>query len=89
MVVRTGDHTGRAPNNEFVVREPSSEDKVWWGPSNQTLQPERFLALYRRLLAYLHGKNLLRTTPRTSSGIAIHCSRGVRPIPTTSGIESV
>jgi len=58
MVVRTGDHTGRAPNDKFVVRELSSEDKVWWGPSNQPLSPERFEALHRRLLAYLQGKDL-------------------------------
>jgi phosphoenolpyruvate carboxykinase (ATP) len=58
VVVRTGHHTGRAPNDKFVVREPSSEERVWWGPSNQPLAPERFEALRRRMLAYLQGKDL-------------------------------
>ncbi|OGP83585.1 MAG: phosphoenolpyruvate carboxykinase (ATP) [Deltaproteobacteria bacterium RBG_13_65_10] len=58
LVVRTGHHTGRAPNDKFVVREPSSEEKIWWGPSNQPLPPERFEALRRRMLAYLQGKDL-------------------------------
>lgn len=58
LVVRTGHHTGRAANDKFVVREPSSEEKVWWGPSNQPLTPERFEALRRRMLAYLQGKDL-------------------------------
>ncbi|MEN9580748.1 MAG: hypothetical protein RJA21_312 [Gemmatimonadota bacterium] len=58
LVVRTGHHTGRAPNDKFVVREPSSEEKVWWSPSNQALTPERFEALRRRILAYLQGKDL-------------------------------
>ncbi len=58
VVVRTGHHTGRAPNDKFVVREPSSEKEVWWGSSNQPLPPERFDALKHRLLAYLQGKDL-------------------------------
>lgn len=58
IVVRTGDHTGRAPNDKFVVREPSSADQVWWGPANQPLPPERFDGLHQRLLAYLQGKDL-------------------------------
>lgn len=58
LVVRTGHHTDRAPNDKFVVREPSSEEKVWWGPSNQPLSPERFEALRQRMLAYLQGNDL-------------------------------
>jgi phosphoenolpyruvate carboxykinase (ATP) len=58
IVVRTGEHTGRAPNDKFIVREPSSEDKVWWGDINKSMAPEQFLALYHRLLAYLQGKDL-------------------------------
>ena len=27
----TSPHTGRSPDDKFVVREPSSEDQVWWG----------------------------------------------------------
>src|SRR5918998_5285255 len=35
LVVRTGKHTGRSPQDKFVVREPSSRGKVWWGKVNQ------------------------------------------------------
>lgn len=58
LVVRTGQHTGRAPNDKFIVREPSSEGRIWWGKVNQVMSPESFDALYRRLLAYLQGKDL-------------------------------
>ena len=34
LVVDTGVHTGRSPNDKFVVREPGSEDRIWWGAVN-------------------------------------------------------
>ena len=58
LVVRTGQHTGRAPNDKFIVKEPSSADKVWWGKVNKPIAPEQFEILKKRLLAYLQGKDL-------------------------------
>ena len=58
LVVRTGQHTGRSPNDKFIVREPSSMEKVGWGNVNRPLEPEQFDRLHRRLLAYLQGKDL-------------------------------
>jgi phosphoenolpyruvate carboxykinase (ATP) len=58
LVVRTGQHTGRSPNDKFIVREPSSVDKVWWGKVNRAMEPASFEGLHRRLLAYLQGKDL-------------------------------
>ena len=58
LVVSTGHYTGRSPNDRFIVREPSSEDKVWWGPANRSFEPEQFERLLSRLLAYLQGREL-------------------------------
>jgi len=58
LVVRTGQHTGRSPQDKFVVCDPSVADKIWWGAVNQPFEPERFDALYRRVLAYLQDKRL-------------------------------
>ncbi len=58
LVVRTGQYTGRAPKDKFVVQDSSSKDKVWWGSVNQPMSEERFDALKRRLLAYWQGRDL-------------------------------
>jgi phosphoenolpyruvate carboxykinase (ATP) len=53
LVVSTGAHTGRAPKDKFVVREPGSEDRVWWGEINQPISPENHAGLGERLRAHL------------------------------------
>lgn len=58
LVVRTGEYTGRSPDDKFIVREPSSADKIWWGKVNRAMEQDHFDMLYRRLLAYLQGKDL-------------------------------
>lgn len=58
LVVRTGEHTGRSPNDKFIVEEPSSVDKIWWGKVNRPIKPANFEILLQRMLAYLQGKDL-------------------------------
>ena len=58
LVCRTGQHTGRSPNDKFIVREPSSEDKVWWSKVNRPLEPAFFDLLHQRLLNYVEGREL-------------------------------
>jgi phosphoenolpyruvate carboxykinase (ATP) len=58
MVVRTGQHTGRSPEDKFVVREPSSADKIWWGKVNRPIEQEQFDRIRKRLYAYLEGRDV-------------------------------
>jgi phosphoenolpyruvate carboxykinase (ATP) len=58
LVVRTGQHTGRSPNDKFTVREPSTEEHIWWGKVNRPFDSERFDALQRRLVSYLQLKDV-------------------------------
>ena len=58
LVCRTGQHTGRSPNDKFVVREPSSERHIEWGKVNRPMDPQHFDLLHADLLASLRGKDL-------------------------------
>lgn len=58
LMVRTGDHTGRAPKDKFIVREPSSAEQIWWGEVNQSMEPNCFETLRQRLLAFWQGRDL-------------------------------
>ncbi len=58
LVVRTGNHTGRSPNDRFIVRDSISADRINWGDVNLPIDPDKFEALFRRLQAYLQGKNI-------------------------------
>ncbi len=58
LVVDTGEHTGRAAKDKAIVREPSSEDKVWWGEVNKEFTREKFDALRTRMMAHTKGRDL-------------------------------
>ncbi len=58
VCVRTGHYTGRSPDDKFIVKEPSSENKIWWGDVNRPFDPRKFELLYYRLQAYLQGKDI-------------------------------
>src|SRR4051812_17022218 len=58
LVCRTGQHTGRSPNDKFIVREPSSEQDIAWGGPNRAMSVEQFDALHQDLLASLAGTEL-------------------------------
>ena len=52
LVVDTGLHTGRSPKDKFVVREPGSEDRIWWD-GNQAFPEEAFDRLREKVAAFL------------------------------------
>jgi len=58
VVVNTGKHTGRSPNDKFVVKHPSLQNQIWWGKVNQPLSPDKFDRLLAKAKAYLQGKDV-------------------------------
>ena len=58
VTVNTGRHTARAANDKFVVREATTEDKIWWGQYNRPFTEDRFNSLFQRLQGFLQGRDL-------------------------------
>jgi len=58
VIAYTGKHTGRSPNDKFIVQYPNLEDEIWWGKINQPLSPQSFDQIYKKFLAYFQGRDL-------------------------------
>jgi len=59
-IVDTGKYTGRSPKDKYFVDEPSSSDKLWWGPVNQKVAESVFDILYKKVIDY-YNKNDSKT----------------------------
>ena len=53
LAVTTGAFTGRSPKDKYIVDEPSSRDRIWWGDVNQRMPDYRFDDLVHGVEAYL------------------------------------
>ncbi|CAN5538475.1 phosphoenolpyruvate carboxykinase (ATP) [soil metagenome] len=58
LAVRTDPHTGRSPNDRFVVKEPGTEDAVGWGKVNKPVSEETFERMRSRMGDYATGRDL-------------------------------
>jgi phosphoenolpyruvate carboxykinase (ATP) len=57
LLVATGRHTGRSPQDKFIVREPATEAEVWW-ENTGAMRAEAFAALHADMLAHVAGAEL-------------------------------
>ncbi len=58
LVVRTGQHTGRSPNDKYIVKELSSDEKIWWGKVNRPIDDKNFYRIYSKMMAYIQNKDI-------------------------------
>jgi len=58
ITVNTGKHTARAANDKFVVKEATTEDRIWWGEYNRPCNPDKFNAVFQRMQGFLQGRDL-------------------------------
>jgi len=59
FVAITTPHTGRSPNDKFVVKEPTSEKDVDWGKVNQPISGEKYQLLLNDVRRYLNDADEL------------------------------
>lgn len=58
VIVHTGKHTGRSPQDKYIVRNKATENLVHWGKVNQPMEEEQFQVLFTKLRAYLQGRDV-------------------------------
>ena len=58
LTAETGKHTGRSPKDKFFVKEPTSQDAIWWHPGNQPIASAKFDQLLARMEAYISGHDV-------------------------------
>ncbi len=58
IAVSSGKHTARAANDKFIVREPSTEENIWWGEYNRPYDVQKFNEIYKRMLGYAQGRDI-------------------------------
>lgn len=58
LVVNTGEFTGRSPKDRFIVKDEITEERIWWGDINIPFTPEKFDALYDKVVSHLSDKEV-------------------------------
>jgi phosphoenolpyruvate carboxykinase (ATP) len=59
LVGYTGKFTGRTPKDKFTVKDSITENLVHWGDVNQPFDPEKFDALFERVLEFMRQRDEL------------------------------
>ena len=59
LVVATGAHTGRSASDKFIVRDAETENTIWWGKTNKSIDFAQFAALKEDFFAAVGGKDKL------------------------------
>ncbi len=58
LVTNTAPHTGRSPNDKFIVDEPGSRDHIDWGKVNVPIAEDYYGFLKADVIEYLNKKEL-------------------------------
>ena len=59
LVAYSGVKTGRSPKDKRVVKNPASENDIWWGPVNIPFDEHTFQINRQRALDYLNTRERL------------------------------
>lgn len=58
LAVDTGEFTGRAPKDKFIVKDDYTKDVVDWGGFNLPVSEEVFNNLYNKVVSYFEGREV-------------------------------
>ncbi|NNC41088.1 MAG: phosphoenolpyruvate carboxykinase (ATP) [Acidimicrobiia bacterium] len=58
VAVNTVPYTGRSPRDKFIMRDPETENDIWWGEVNHPFEKDAYEALYQRVTDHLAERDL-------------------------------
>lgn len=58
LAINTGKFTGRSPQDRFIVKDDITKNEIWWGNINIPFDTDKFDQLYKKITAYLSGKEV-------------------------------
>ncbi len=58
LLVHTGQHTGRSPQDKYLVDAGDAHEGVWWGGFNRPISEERYEAVRRRMVDHLASREV-------------------------------
>lgn len=59
VIVETGLHTGRAPNDKYLVDNlTTADEEIEWGAVNKSISPDQFEKIYQKVKNYLSHREL-------------------------------
>lgn len=58
LAINTGKFTGRSPQDRFIVKDDITKNEIWWGDINIPFDTDKFDQLYKKITAYLSGKEV-------------------------------
>jgi phosphoenolpyruvate carboxykinase (ATP) len=55
LLVTTGTHTGRSPNDKYIVCDDITDSRIWWA-ENGKMSPKNFEKLHLDMISHMKGK---------------------------------
>lgn len=59
LVIRTGEFTGRAPKDKFIVKDEISATTVHWNEFNIPIDEKHYQIIYKKIVDYLNARSEL------------------------------
>ena len=73
LMVNTGEHTGRSPNDKYIVQfGTDDESEIWWGKVNQPISAAKAKQIHAKLITYLEDKDVFVQDLRAAAHPAYH-----------------
>jgi phosphoenolpyruvate carboxykinase (ATP) len=82
LILKSGEKTGRSPNDKRIVKEPITQDDIWWGDINIPMDGHTFQINRQRAIDYFNTRTRIYVVdgfvgwdPNNRMKIRVICTR--------------